>query len=50
MGRQGWRDWGAIACHAVGILLVIGGAVLGRLEVFLLGLAILAAALWLATR
>ena len=50
MRRRDWHDVAAMAGHAVGILLVIGGAALGRIEIFLLGLLLLAIALWLATR
>ena len=43
-----WRRWLALVGYLVGVLLVVGGAVLDAAALFLLGLALLAAALVVA--
>ena len=43
-----WRRWLAATCYLAGVLLVVAGAALGEVALFLLGLALLAAALVLA--
>ena len=45
---QTCRRWLAGACYLLGALLVVGGAAVGEVAVFLLGLALLTAALVLA--
>ena len=43
-----WRRWLALVGYLVGALLVVAGAVVGEAALFLLGLALLAAALVVA--
>ena len=48
MDGRTWRRWLAATCYLTGVLLVVAGAALGELAIFLLGLGLLATALVLA--
>ncbi len=48
MDQRTWRRWLAATCYLTGVLLVVAGATVDEAALFLLGLALLAAALVLA--
>jgi hypothetical protein len=45
VGGRSWQRWLTATCYLSGVLLVVAGAAVGEVAIFLLGLALLAVAL-----